>query len=186
MPEDTWIALDFETATAERSSACSLGIAVIEGGAVTDTGGWLIQPPGNRYDRRTVSVHGITPDMTADAPTFAELYPRLLPYLEGQRIIAHWAAFDMSVLRATIGLYRLPVPDTRYVCSCRMAQRAFPGLHNHRLPTVCGHCDIPLEHHDAMSDAHAAALVALHCSRAIGAGGIGDAAERLGVSVGRL
>lgn len=183
---DTWIALDFETATSERSSACSLGIAVIEGDAVTDSVGWLIQPPYNVYDGRNISVHRITPSMTEDAPTFADVYPELLRYLEGQRIIAHWAAFDVSVLRAAIGLYHLPMPATRYVCSCRMAQRAFPALHNHQLPTVCEHCGIALEHHDAVSDAHAAALVALHCGRAVGVSSVGDAVDKLGVSVGLL
>lgn len=183
MVDEVWIALDFETATSERSSACSIGLAVIEQGVVTSTGGWLIQPPGNRYDYRNIEVHGITPDDTADAPTFEELYSELLPYLEGRNLIAHWAPFDASVLRASIDHYGLPTPSTSYVCSCRMAQRAFPRLDNHRLPTVCTHCGIDLDHHEAVSDAYGAAMVALHCRRAIGAATIHDAVQQLGVSV---
>lgn len=186
MPNDTWIALDFETATSARTSACALGIAVIEDGMVTASEGWLIRPPGNEYYERNIGIHGITPEMTEAAPDFAELYPRILPYLQGRSLIAHSASFDVSVLRATIALYGLPMPAARYVCSCRMAQMAFPSLVNHQLPTVCRHCAISLEHHDATSDAHAAAMVALHCRREVQAKSIDEAVRKLGVSVGTL
>jgi DNA polymerase-3 subunit epsilon len=184
--DDTWIAIDFETATPERHSACSLGIAVIEDGAVASSGAWLIQPPENRYDVHNIRVHGITPRATAGAPTFGELYPEILPYLQGRHVIAHWASFDISVLRSALAFYRLPAPELHYVCSCRMAQRAYPALRNHRLPTVCQHCGIPLDHHDAGSDAHAAAMVALRCRDEVGAATVHEAVRHLGITVGVL
>jgi len=60
MTSDTWVAIDFETATASRDSACALGIAVIEDGELAATASWLMRPPGNRYDPRNIAVHGIT------------------------------------------------------------------------------------------------------------------------------
>lgn len=184
--EDIWIALDFETATSARDSACSLGFAVIEDDAVIETGGWLIRPPDNLYYERNIGIHGITPEDTENAPTFEQLFPEVLPYLEGRNIIAHSASFDVSVLRSLISLYGLPTPDTRYVCSCNLARRAFPRLENHKLPTVCRHCGISLDHHEAVSDAYAAAMVALHCGRSVGAATLSDAVGRLGVGVGVL
>lgn len=184
--EDRWIALDFETATSARDSACSLGFAVIEDGAVRERGGWLIQPPDNLYYERNIGIHGINPEDTEGAPTFDQLYPEILPYLEGRTIIAHSASFDVSVLRTSIASYGLPTPETRYVCSCDMARRAFPGLVNHKLPTVCGYCGITLDHHEATSDAYAAAMVALHCAQSVGAATLGEAVRRLGVGLGVL
>jgi DNA polymerase III subunit epsilon len=185
-PSDTWIALDFETATAERVSACSLGVAVVQNGAVISSGAWLIQPPGNVYDPRNIQVHGITPRHTRRTPTFVDLYDAVVPFLENRCVLAHWAEFDISVLRALHQFYGLPLPQMKYSCSCRMAQRAFPRLSNHRLPTVCSHCGIALTHHDAASDAVASALVALSCRDAVGAQSIHDAIGALGMRAKNL
>lgn len=185
-PSDTWIALDFETATADGHSACSLGVAVIQGGTIVSSGGWLIQPPGNRYDPRNTAIHGISRHMTKRSPTYPEVYPSIEPFLDKRYVIAHWADFDVSVLRAVHAYYGIPLPDTRYACSCRMAQRAFPGLRNHKLPTVCDHCGIPLQHHDAASDAAACAQIALSCRNAAGVATIHEAIGILGIQLSTL
>lgn len=185
-PTDTWIAIDFETATSNPNSACALGIAVIQNGAVGSSGAWLIQPPGNVYDPGNIAVHGITPRDTKRSPTYADLYSSIAPFLEQRFVLAHWASFDISVLRALHAYYGIPLPDTRYACSCRMAQSAFPRLRNHRLPTVCEHCGIPLSHHNAASDAIACAQIALNCRSVAGAPSIHDAVRVLGVRVSSL
>ncbi len=185
-PDDTWIAIDFETATSERDSACSLGVAVIAEGTVVSTADWLIRPPGNRYDHRNIEVHGITPSRTQSAPTYAELFSAIEPFLQGRRVLAHWASFDISVLRALHSHYRIPLPQTLYTCSCQMARRAFPQLRNHQLPTVCDHCGIVLQHHDAASDALACAHVALSCRDALGVATVQDAVDRLGLRLSSL
>ncbi|TDB38032.1 MAG: exonuclease [Actinobacteria bacterium] len=186
MTSDTWVAIDFETATASRDSACALGIAVIEDGAVAATASWLMRPPGNRYDPRNIGVHGITPSQTLLAPSYAELYGSIEPFLAGRHVLAHSASFDVSVLRAVHDHYRIPLPNTHYACSVALARRAFPYLHNHKLPTVCDHCGIELQHHDAASDAIACARIALNCRDAIGASSVHDAIAELGVRVRRL
>lgn len=185
-PTDTWIALDFETATSERHSACCLGVAVIQSGAVVSSGAWLIKPPGSRYERANVAIHGISRKRTRSAPTYAELYPSVEPFLRDRFVVAHYAPFDVSVLRAVHQYYGIPLPPARYACSCEMARRAFPRLDNHRLPTVCDHCGIPLQHHDAASDAIACAKVALSCRGAVGADSLHDAVKQLGIAVKRL
>jgi len=185
-PTDTWIAIDFETATADPNSACSLGVAVLQSGALTSSGAWLIQPPGNRYDRQNIAVHGISPRNTRRSPTYADLYPSIAPFLQQRFVLAHWASFDISVLRALHAYYNIPLPDAQYACSCRMAQRAFPRLQNHRLPTVCDHCGIPLRHHDAASDAVACAQIALNCRDAAGVASIHEAVRALGVRLDSL
>lgn len=186
MMPDTWIAIDFETATASRDSACALGVAVIENGELATTASWLIRPPGNRYDPRNIGVHGITPSQTLLAPSYAELYGAIEPFLAGQHVLAHSASFDVSVLRALHDHYHIPLPNTHYACSVALARRAFPRLYNHKLPTVCDHCGIELQHHDAASDAIACAKIALNCRDAIGAKNVRDAVKELGVRVQRV
>ncbi len=186
MTHDTWVAIDFETATSARDSACALGVAVIEDGELTATASWLIRPPGNRYEPRNVGVHGITPEQTLFAPTYFDLYGEIAPFLAGGQLLAHSASFDVSVLRALHDRYRIPLPDAEYACSVQMARRAFPHLVNHRLPTVCEHCGIELRHHDAASDAIACARIALGCRDALGVPGIRDAIAELGVAARRV
>lgn len=183
---DTWVALDFETATSERHSACSLAVVVVENGEVTKKADWLIRPPENSYDYHNTQVHGIKPSDTAGAYSYDALYPEIEPYLRDHLVVAHWAQFDLSVIRALHRFYRIPLPDTRYACSCMMARAAFPSLYNHQLPTVCDHCGIPLQHHDAASDALACAHVALHCTDSIGARSIDDALASLRVNIKTL
>jgi DNA polymerase-3 subunit epsilon len=185
-PSDAWVAIDFETATGARDSACALGMALIRDGEVITSGAWLIRPPGNVYDHWNIRVHGITPDRTADAPSFGELWPELRHHLEGSHVLAHNAGFDVGVLRALIAGHGLETPEMHYVCTVKLARRAFPELPRHRLDVVCAHCGIPLRHHDATSDAVACAHIALRCRDEIGEASIHATVGSLGLRPTRL
>ena len=183
---ETWVAIDFETATREPTSACAVGIAVVRASQVVETRSWLIQPPFNEYEFWNTRVHGIGPDDTELAPDFREVWFELQPILAEGPLLAHNAAFDMRVLRALIGSFELPAPAIRYACTVSLTRKALPQLPSHRLDAVCDHCGIGLVHHDAASDAEACANVALACASAVGAASIGDALARLGVRLSRL
>jgi DNA polymerase III subunit epsilon len=47
-------AIDFETATTNRLSACAVGAAVVRDGRVTDVFRTLIRPPVLDFDKRLV------------------------------------------------------------------------------------------------------------------------------------
>ena len=70
-------AIDFETATGKRNSACAVGIVTVENGTITEEYFSLIQPPGNAYFGMNIAVHGIRPQDTLNAPTFDSLYPEI-------------------------------------------------------------------------------------------------------------
>lgn len=156
---DEFVAIDFETASADRASACSIGIALYGNGRLT-TREYLIRPPELRFDRRNIAVHGITPEMVRNAPTFIELFPRIRDYLEAASIWAHYAPFDQGVLNALARHYRVALPIA-LECTCRLSRRLYPGLPSHSLPIVCGHLGITLTHHNARSDAEACARIVL-------------------------
>ena len=70
-----FVALDFETATHERNSACELGICVVENSEIVETKTWLIKPPSFPYfNPHNINVHGIYPKDVAHAPTFDERF----------------------------------------------------------------------------------------------------------------
>jgi DNA polymerase-3 subunit epsilon len=181
-----WVALDFETATGRRASACAVGLVYVRDGRIAGVESFLIQPPGNAYSRFNISIHGIDPSMTRDSPTFGELWTTLADRIDGRPVAAHNASFDMSVLRYELDHLGLRYPDLEYYCTLVLARACWPGLHGHRLPDVASHCGIAFQHHDAAEDARACAEILLCISGASGHATPRDVAARHGVRPGRL
>ena len=150
-----FIALDFETATARRSSICEAGICIVKDGKIVDTKSWLVQPEGNVYSWWNIQVHGIQPKETADAPSFAELWnTELKSYFEQTPVlVAHNAVFDASCLRHALEESGVALPDLRVFCSCRAARHLYDFPSN-SLENLCYEFDINCEnHHRAGADA---------------------------------
>lgn len=182
-----WVAIDFETASRERASACALGIAIIDGAHLVETRSWLIQPPGNYFEPMNTRIHGIDEDQVAQSPEFDEVWPEISEYLDGAVLIAHNAAFDIGVLRGCIERYELaPLSSAGYHCTVTMARKVWPSLPNHRLDCVCGYCGIGLVHHDAASDAEACARVALRCRDDLAEESLDALVRRLGMTARRV
>ena len=64
----SFVAIDFETATSERNSACAVGVVVFEQGSPTDTLSLLIRPPGNRICARRDQLATTIEDAFMDHP----------------------------------------------------------------------------------------------------------------------
>ena len=162
-PQGCFVALDFETADQGRDSACSIALVRVEGRTIVRREHHLIRPP-----RRTflfTSINGIGWSQVADAPSFAELWPRLAACLDGaQFIAAHNASFDAGVLRACCEQAGLRPPAQPFVCTVQVARQAW-NLRPTKLPDVCRHLGLPLRHHDALSDAEACAGIVLASHR---------------------
>jgi DNA polymerase III subunit epsilon len=182
-----WTAIDFETASRERASACALGLALIEGGRIVEKRDWLIQPPGNYFEPMNTRIHGIHADLVAQSPEFDEVWPEIEPYLRDAMVLAHNAPFDVGVLRASLARYDLAIPKTDgYLCTVTMSRRVWPDLANHRLSSVCAHCGIRLDHHVAASDAAACAEIALRCLDERSVSSLDDLVDELGLRPARL
>lgn len=157
-------AIDFETANYSPTSICSVGIVVVRGGEIVERIHSLVRPTPNYYVRRFTEIHGICRHDTEDAPTFAQVWARLAPRVEGLPMVAHNKGFDESVLRHTLAAYGIAWPGYEFHCTLQAARRLFPRdrIGNHRLPTVCHHLGIEFDnHHDALADAEGCARIAL-------------------------
>jgi len=156
-------AIDFETATGRRYSACAIGIVTVENGEIVERYSTLIRPPKNEYSFWNIEVHGIRPADTATAPTFAELYPELRQRLHGRTLVAHNESFDRSVLKNTMGHYGLDYGELsltdRWECTMRIYRTK--GFHPCKLSDCCDQLGIELNHHEALSDALACARLYL-------------------------
>ena len=150
-------ALDFETANASRSSVCSIGLAKVINGEVQKTYYSLVDP-GERFDARNIAVHGIRPADVRDAPSFADIFDEVMAFIGTDPIVAHFAQFDINVLRGTAKKYGLLLPNNPYFCSCMLAKSVL-RLPSNKLNVVAEHFHFTFNHHNALEDAVACAVI---------------------------
>jgi DNA polymerase-3 subunit epsilon len=157
-----FIAIDFETASRGRDSACSIGIVKVVNNEIVEKVVHLIQPPSREF--LFTHIHGLTWDDVADAPTFGDLWPKLEPLFAGADFIAaHNASFDEGVLEALCERFGFQAPNLPYKCTVQMARKTW-ALFPTKLSDVCRHLDIELNHHEALSDALACARIVIAAS----------------------
>ncbi len=158
-------AIDFETANQNRHSACAVALVRVKNGKVVERFSTLIKPPPG--DFMFSYIHGITPHAVRDAKTFQQLWPRLKKCCDATPLLAaHNATFDRGVLMSCCGYYGIePAPYT-FACTVQLARSVWPQLPRHSLDTVCQYLKIPLNHHEAESDAEACAKILLHALKA--------------------
>jgi len=151
------LAIDFETADNGRDSACAIGLAIVEDGRVVHRAHRLIRPPRRRI--LYTYIHGIAWGDVAGEPSFGEVWRDLLAGLgRVDAIAAHNAGFDRGVLLGCCTAHGLAAPDLPWLCTVKLA-RAVWDIRPTRLPDVCARLGIPLDHHDALSDALACAEI---------------------------
>ncbi|WP_130866583.1 3'-5' exonuclease [Acidipropionibacterium timonense] len=181
-------ALDFETANAFRGSPCSIGLAKVRDGRVIDTRHWLMRPPAGHdtFDPFNTGLHGIGPDDVADQPPFSSRLDQIVSYVDADPVVAHNAAFDMSVIRNACDVCNVPVPAWQVYCTLVLSRRALT-LPAYNLNYVTAHLGVALDHHhDADSDAMAAAGIAVALAADKGVTELADLAAALRVRPGIL
>ena len=154
-------AIDFETATSERTSVCSLGWCVVENNIITERREVLIKPDPFEFNEYNTQINGITPEMVWCKPTFDKYWDMIKPYIENRMVIAHNASFDVNVLCATLEHFGIQIPDFSYLCTVILSQKAYPDLPSHKLNNLAEALGIGFSHHRAYDDAYACAAAFL-------------------------
>lgn len=183
-----YIAIDFETANASPLSACAVGITVFDDAQKLKDNVYLIRPPVgfDSFHWYNTKIHGITKKMVEHAPAFDEIWELCCEDLEGGVIVCHNAAFDTGVLHSLLDFYGYPLPECPYICTVKVARRVWPNLDNHKLDTVSQFLGIPLNHHEAGSDAHACGRILLEALHRTGTPDVYALAGRIGMQLGKL
>ena len=159
-----FVAFDIETATANRSSICQIGITEVIDGVPQEPKSWLIQPEGNLYDSMNIWIHGITPEDTKDSPSFPEVWNEVYQYLKGKIVVAHNTSFDMYALRDAFNNYNMEYPTFDYFCTLRIARYIIKGCYSYSLNVVLDYMNIQFEgHHRADCDSLGCAKLLLEC-----------------------
>jgi DNA polymerase III subunit epsilon len=84
--------------------------------------------PGRDMPEEALAVHGLSAAFLADKPSFAEIVPELLAFIDGAPLVIHNAEFDVLFLNAELALLGHPlVAASLAVDTLQLARRKFPG-----------------------------------------------------------
>lgn len=152
---NTFTAVDFETMTPARTSACAIGLVKVVNNVITEKFYSLIKPIPDNHTILNTDIHGIDMDMVANAPTIAELWPRITDFIGDNLIVCHNRSMDICVFDACMEHYNLNGLNTcNNACTYAMTKA--------KLTECCKQHNIPFsahDHHDALADADACAKV---------------------------
>ncbi|MBW9121242.1 3'-5' exoribonuclease [Microbacterium trichothecenolyticum] len=181
-------AIDFETANSFRGSPCSVGLVRVRDGQIIERVHWLIRPPegADWFDGWNTAIHGITPEMVADAPRWKDILPAIVDFIGDDVLVAHNAGFDLGVMRYACALDNIEWPEVRFLCTLVMSRRAL-ALPTYRLPFLAETMGIAFaDHHDALADATAVVEVTRRLAAKQQAVDLLKLADSLGVGIGRM
>jgi DNA polymerase-3 subunit epsilon len=93
---DTWVILDTETTGLDIYFDEIVQIALLAPDGQTLFESYV--KPSKPISNRAKAVHGISNEIVRGAPTFAEIYSRLIELIQGKKLVIYNAGFDWNFL----------------------------------------------------------------------------------------
>jgi DNA polymerase III subunit epsilon len=84
--------------------------------------------PERDMPKEAFDVHGLSSDFLSDKPVFKVIAEELHAFLDGAKLVAHNASFDMGFINAEFGRLGMPaIPSDVVIDTVQIARRKFPG-----------------------------------------------------------
>lgn len=157
-------AIDFETANKNKISACQIGVVVVRNNKIINKYAKYIKPPNSCSFLKefTENIHGINREMVKNAPYFNDLWNTIsYDIVSSPIVVAHNANFDRRVLKSLLEFYKIDANVPEFYCTLIESRKRINRIDDYRLSTIAKLFNIPLNHHEALSDAEAAAKIAI-------------------------
>ncbi len=172
-----FVVFDLET-TGAKAPPCritEIGAYRVRNGEVTEKFETLVNPE-MPIPWFITNLTGISDEMVAEAPVFADVAHDFLSFIGDSILVAHNSGFDMRFLNSEVARV---YPDYRVgnpcLCTVQLSRKLLPDILNHKLKTVAEHYDIDLtNHHRASADAYATAHIFVNLLTKLHDGGVND------------
>jgi DNA polymerase III epsilon subunit-like protein len=140
--------LDTETTGLTDPRVCEIALAVVDLSSPSSPGEPKIIArhakllnPGKSIEPSAVRVHGIRDEDVRDCPTLADVWEKLVAWVEKYatrpghppQIVAHNAAYDRRAITGSLPLLPGELPPWHWRCSMALAKRVTPGLPSYSL-----------------------------------------------------
>lgn len=157
--DNHYFAIDVETANADYSSICQVGVAEFENGSILRTWKTLVNPE-QYFDQFFVNIHGIDKETVKFAPKIPEIYEQLSELVSGKRLVHHMP-FDRCALNRACENYLLDHLEVNWIDSAKIVRRNWKefSYKGYGLGNITQHLGISYNPHDALEDAIAAGKV---------------------------
>lgn len=154
---DDFVAIDFETMTACRTSACAIGMVKVIDGEIVQEFYSLINPVRDEQTDKEPNrkIHGIALATAEKANTFEELFDGIRLFIGDLPIVCHNKSVDAVIIDCLMDYYGLKGIDTaKVICTYELTGKS--------LSDCCKEYGIREErHHNALWDAEACARIYL-------------------------
>jgi DNA polymerase-3 subunit epsilon len=156
-----FVVIDVETANADLSSICQIGIASFRNGELAASWVSLVNPE-DCFSAINVSIHGIDNWQVKDAPTWKEVFPQVVSRLQDRIAVCH-TPFDRVALARACDRYDLAKCECTWLDSAKVVRRTWPEFSRsgYGLSNLATHFGIDYQAHDALEDARCAGIVLL-------------------------
>lgn len=154
---DDFVAIDFETATALKTSACAVGMVKVIDGEIVQEFYSLINPIRDEYTDKEPNrrIHGISLATAEKAHTFAEIFEGIRLFIGNLPLACHNKSADAVILDQLMDYYGLSGIDTsNVICTYQLTGKS--------LSDCCKEYGIKeSQHHNALWDAETCARIYL-------------------------
>jgi DNA polymerase-3 subunit epsilon len=148
-----FVVVDVETANADSSSICQVGIASFRDGALADAWVSLVNPE-DEFSAIHVSIHGIDEEQVQGAPNWASVYPHVVSRLRDRIVVSHMP-FDRNAVTHACDRAGVDVCACTWLDSAQVVRRAWPQFSKsgYGLTKLAKHFGFDYRAHDALEDA---------------------------------
>ncbi len=152
-------AIDVETANADMSSICQIGVAVFRKGRLVEEWKTYIDPE-DYFDEINISIHGIDETTVKGAPVISDVSGEIYRFLDDHVSVCH-THFDRVAVQQAFEKYKLRYPRCTWLDSARVARRTWADFaqRGYGLGNICAFLGYEFTPHDALEDAKAAACI---------------------------
>ena len=156
---NAFVAVDVETANADMSSICQIGIASYIQDTLLDEWETLIDPE-DYFDGMNVSIHGIDEAMVEGSPVLSDIASKIYEFLDNRVTVCH-THFDRVAFQQAFNKYDIRPPNCTWLDSACVTRRTWKEFSQkgYGLASVCEFLGYNFKHHNALEDAKAAAHV---------------------------
>lgn len=163
-----FVAVDVETANADLSSICQVGLVVFEEGIEVANWTSLVNPE-DYFDPYNVYIHGISEDDVAGAPTWTQVYDQVSLLLSDRVSVCHMS-FDRVAISRVCERYSLAEIPCIWLDTAKVVRRTWSefSYRGYGLASIAKHLGIEFVHHDALEDARASGQVLIQAIQTSG------------------
>jgi len=157
-PQQDYVVVDVETTggRGDRHRVTEIGAVKFRNGKIVDRFQTLLNPQRSIPPGIT-RLTGISAEMVAGAPYFADIVDEFEAFMANSIFVAHNVEFDYGFISQEFARIGRPFRYPK-LCTCASMRKLYPGHKSYSLGSLARAFDIPLkQHHRAMCDAEAAA-----------------------------